>query len=39
MRVFIEKIVDRVIIERRKLIEELASETYAEKLRKTAHSR
>ncbi len=35
MRTFIEKIVDRIISERKTLLKELASEAYAQKLRKT----
>ena len=37
MRAFVEKIVDAIIARRQKLIKELASETYAQKLR--AHSK
>jgi hypothetical protein len=33
MRAFVEKIVDRIISERKKLLKELASEAYAQKLR------
>jgi len=33
MRVLVEKIVDRIIAERRKLIKMTASETYAQRLR------
>ncbi len=34
MRTFVEKVVDKLIRERKKLLEEMASETYAKKLRK-----
>ncbi len=33
MRDFVEKIVDRIIKERKHLLQELASESYAQKLR------
>lgn len=33
MRAFLEKVVDKIIVERKKLIRELASEAYAQKLR------
>ena len=35
MRAFVEKIVDRIIAERKKLLKELASEAYAQKLRQS----
>ena len=35
MRSFVEKIVNKIIKERKKLLNELASETYAQKLRKS----
>ncbi len=33
MRAFVEKIVDRIITQRKKLLKEMASEAYAQRLR------
>ena len=39
MKAFVEKIVNKIIMERKNLLNELASETYTKKLRKSSSNR
>jgi hypothetical protein len=39
MKAFVEKVVNKIIKERKNLLNELASETYAQKLRKSGSNK